>query len=557
MNETVQRGEYSRAMMVEKTCNRILKRDFEGLKKYFKNIVDNKYDCIIFISRRCYILYQMIAIIERWNCNEIYTDLGIYAMRKKIAKCKRVIVVDDIGFTGMSLTRVLKRIRKYTRFGCQISVSLYAKNKENIEALSKVKISKYKSIKVKDYCQLTNGQCQTLSFRLVSALLASGMPYTTFVYPIWGKIEKRIEKDYYKSYHVDTKRAILNEFKWDTSYIYQDNILWADKLSKFYCVRMYQNKGGEFVSFLPFMFMKDMETENVEKLYGNIADTFKELGKVKFADEMMEAMHEKQAWKKDAVEYMACVLSCFCSKALAETMKLEKNFKIRLEDSYVSLKGSFSEEFINVLKDCDEEFATAFFEKIIDKIDSIDIAKSYRKQKKYIYYEELKRYIETEALNKSAYDITSTIFEWMRKKSSENVLRSDEIRTINFDDLLILLRETKKYKEDEIYLAQIECWDRGIATYRFSYDEKNGIVSTCTVGEMSSLITSLKYQKIIREYYKAKLLFDDEMDELTQKNILKQVLEKIVDTDEYTTSDIKKFWEILDERQESLYGMLI
>lgn len=92
MNEIVQRGEYSRAMMVEKTCNRILKRDFEGLKKYFKNIVDNKYDCIIFISRRCYILYQMIAIIEGWNCNEIYTDLGIYAMRKKLLNAKGLLL---------------------------------------------------------------------------------------------------------------------------------------------------------------------------------------------------------------------------------------------------------------------------------------------------------------------------------------------------------------------------------------------------------------------------------------------------------------------------------
>ena len=151
----------SRIMMIKNECTKILKGDFEELRKFFKNIIAGKYDCIVFISRRCYILFQMYALIEGWKSDVICTDLGIYAMRNKLKMCKTLMVVDDIGFTGVSMKNVLRRIKEYTPYTCKISAILYASNKKNIDQLSNIKLRFMKKVNVKNYCQLTEMRCMT------------------------------------------------------------------------------------------------------------------------------------------------------------------------------------------------------------------------------------------------------------------------------------------------------------------------------------------------------------------------------------------------------------
>lgn len=53
-------------------------------------------------------------------------------------------------------------------------------------------------------------------------------------------------------------------------------------------------------------------------------------------------------------------------------------------------------------------------------------------------------------------------------------------------------------------LAQIECWDIGIATYRLHYDWQNGLADICSAGEISSVINQIKYQKLIKKFHEKK-----------------------------------------------------
>lgn len=58
-----------------------------------------------------------------------------------------------------------------------------------------------------------------------------------------------------------------------------------------------------------------------------------------------------------------------------------------------------------------------------------------------------------------------------------------------------------KYPRQVILAAQIECYDIGIVTYGFEYEDAVGIVAKCGIGERSSVLLSLKFGDIIHKYF--------------------------------------------------------
>ncbi len=543
---------FSGQELIKKECQVILRDEYDNIKNYFKNVIDQKYDCIVFISRRCYVLFLMFAIIEGWTCKAACTDLGIFYKRDQLKKYKKVIVIDDIGFTGTSMKGVLKKVKRYVPFYCKISAGIFALNISKKNQILDMKIGWFRKIKVKCYCQLTDRQCQSLSTKLVSAILASGIPYTTFVYPIWGTIVNA--KPNFQTMEFPDKNTFLKEHKWITSYVLDINNDWGKKLSSFQCVRIY--KKDTYICYLPFLFMRGIKVDKIDLFYNSVARIFENLGKETIAKEIVQALSETNKLKNDAVEYLSNMMSCFLSRALAVSLDIPKYVDVQLGLDRLFLMGSFSNEFCNFINDFDKEFINQFFKKFLELIGDIDTYLPDEISPIYIYYDKLSSFVKD---NKSRYikefDMMCAIFEWMKNEALKNVSESSRIQTILINDLVSILK-TEEYDEKKIYLAQIECWDRGVATYRFSYDNQIGIVANCGVGEMSSNISALKYQALVRKFFNEEIMCGELLNEEKGKKVLTQICDEAITNQEYTTEDIEQFKKILNQQQYSLYSLL-
>ena len=238
-----------------------LGKEVERLSDFFEKIIKGNYDCIVIISRRCYVIFQMFAILYDWDFDNIITDLGIYANKKKLATCNNIIVVDDIGYTGNSMKRVLKRIKKYIPIQCKINAWIYAIDKRYAKQVLNIKLNTFTKIDIKCRCQLMDVQCHELSINLISAILEAGMPYTTFVYPIWGGVEQDISNVYQLSQSKNEDQRFI-KYKWQTQYLNIErnvNIQWVKNISKYSCVRIYKSlRNDNLECFLPFLFLKEI-----------------------------------------------------------------------------------------------------------------------------------------------------------------------------------------------------------------------------------------------------------------------------------------------------------
>lgn len=537
-----------------------LEKEFERLSSFFKNIMTENYDCIVIISRRCYVVFLMFTILYDWNFDNIITDLGIYANRKKLETSNKIIVVDDIGYSGNSIKRVLKRIKKYVPMRCKINACLYAVKKSNAKKILNIWLNIIKKINLKCRCQLIDVQCHELSINLVSAILEAGMPYTTFVYPIWGETVQDIGKDY-QLLKIRNKDQRFNLHKWETQYLNIEkniNKHWVSDISKYSCVRIYRTLGDKNLEcFLPFLFLKEIKDCNLDVWFTNMADSFRILGENEIAEEIEEALKAKTKWKKDAVEYLACMFSCFCSKASAEILNLKKylnSSNVQIENSF---RGSFSPNVINLLKKCDSDFADRFFDVFSPRVSRLDIFSSNKLEKINKPFQGLKKYVLQNYKNMDVFEMTRSIFKWLKSHDSDFAFNRHERKALRLDDIVYILKEVADYDIESIYLAQIECWDVGIATYRFSYERGNGLVVKCIAGEISSVLTILKYKHLVRCFFDK--VYENQLNSnaKTQNDILADVYQTAIDEKQYTEQEIEEFKSILKDRNGSIYSLLI
>lgn len=545
---------------IRKAVESCLEDSSVSLHDFFKQIVEGDYDLIVFVSRRCYILFQMFAMIENWSYDNICTDLGIYMNRKKLMSCSSVIVVDDIGYTGNSIRKVLRQIRGYVPKSCKVIAALYAVNRGTADkVLNAGKFFGKEQIKCR--FQFTSRKCFEISVQFVAAILAAGVPYTTFVYPIWGKVSRQINNDY-TLLPSKNKMNLFKRYKWKTSYLNLEDVekvSYISSISDCSCVRIYKDcQSKEIEYFLPFIFLKGVKADKVDVWSKCIAKIFSDLGREELAQEIEEAINEGKKNRKDALEYIACIVVCLCTKALSEVLDLSQYLRIQEEGIYEGLKGSFSSTVLSTLKTCDTEFASLFLGRLSDEAGDGDGYYQEDKEHRGTETEYIKKYVLENCMELDVYETTYEIFKWLKSNKSDQYFGRTESKAIYVDDMVSVLKEVRGFNLKDIYLAQMECWDIGIATYRLVYDAQRGIVGRCSAGEMSAVVPALKYQELIRRYFTEKLKIDFwEDNDKKQNEILEIVLNNACEEGKYTEKELAEFREIVKERRGSLYGMLI
>lgn len=528
------------------------------ISKFFEHIFSEGFDCIIFVSRRCYIIYLIFAIIEKWEHKKVFvcTDLGVFANRNKLLNCKKIAIVDDVGYTGASVRNILRKIKKYVSHKCEIVAIMYALNKRNASQIIRKGAFGSKRSNIKSRFWLTELQCKQLSIRLVNTILESGMPYTTFVYPLMGKLANDIDNIF-----IIHDSSVSSERKWKTQYL---NILDTEEnkrilsIGDYGLIRAYKNKKDlQMVTFLPFIFLKSIRADKIDVWYCKIAQTFLKMDSPEFAKEIYDALATKEKWKPDAIVYLACFFSCFCSKALAELCELRQYLEEYNKSAERTFEGSFSVEALKVIQKCDKKYAIEFFDELFkDKKSICDIFNNTVKRDEKLL-RALKKYINDQCSDKNTYETTSMIYSWLKGKDSDKFFEKGDVKAVYLDDLIYVMKAFEQYKEEDIFLAQIECWDLGIATYRFYFDKRKGLLAKCTAGEMSATVEMVKYQYIIREFFNKRYCFEEPYVNMERSVLLNSIMEEALKEGKYTESEMANFRKIIDERNGSLFGLLI
>ena len=170
----------------------------------------------------------------------------------------------------------------------------------------------------------------------------------------------------------------------------------------------------------------------------------------------------------------------------------------------------------------------------------------------YAKIEDLKDYVRNKK-DTPVFEVTCGLFNLMRKLSDKD----KKLKSIAFDEIFNLLRNEGEYDAEAIYLAQIECWDRGIATYSFEYSEKKGIIAKCCVGEMSSVIYMLHFSDLLRKFYEKNFFCEKNLtDEQRQKNLL-DVIEEEKNGGRISEEEIEILYELIQGQQGGIYNLLI
>lgn len=97
----------------------------------------------------------------------------------------------------------------------------------------------------------------------------------------------------------------------------------------------------------------------------------------------------------------------------------------------------------------------------------------------------------------------------------------------------------------------------GIATYRFYYDKRRGLLAKCTAGEMSTTLEMVKYQYIVQKFYEKRYCNLEPYVNMERNALLNLIIEETLQEGKYTESEITNFRKILEERNGSLLGLLI
>lgn len=514
---------------MEKCLKEILGDEYSLLKDFFDVIRHDAADYIIFISRRCFVLYQMISYIENWKRDNVISDRGIWTYRNSIKQAYRIVLADDILIWGSAmqnayqlLDSVLDSKRKY-----EVKKVIYCGYAEN---------DKNNIADIHFFSKRSMRECRVLTNKLARSIMESGIPYTTFLYPFYGRDCERENMD--RNDALTFKKVKATEGKWDSYYDFKlDTKLqnMVECLCDGACVRYYHQSMDGFLCVIPFAFISDVKDQKMDFFYGNISECCHKSGWKELAEEIEKTALEES---KEKWVYLSMLLSCILSRVIGVVEHLDVNFgeECDREITWKSLEGVFSRRIIECVEKLNEEGCAIFAEEI-----------SCRQE---IWNSCLDRLSNKDGKgdHNACLDELLTQFGEMRLEY-ENSHKSEDKR---IDCHALYEQYSGRYPRQTILAAQIECYDVGIVTYGFEYEDTDGIVAKCGIGERSSVLFALKFSNLIHKYFIVNSETENKsgvLNDIQRKNNLDRILE----SEEMTTDEKKVFWTGIRNNVENIY----
>ena len=481
---------------MQDNLRKVLLNDYEYLLDYFETIKNRKADYTIFISRRCYILYQMFALVFEWNENNVISDRGMWCNREGLREAENVVIADDMMLSGTAIKSILDKLEMYLNKNCKRQVVVFCRCNNCPNEVS--------NHQIKSYCVRTVHDCTILTDKLVKSIQSNGMPYAVFVYPVYGVIKKQKDDIWNVLKEIKNKDIFNSEqIKWDTriyfGFIDEIKIL-QECLCTDACLRVYKKEEENLICIIPFAFLKNVKKSFIKEYFIQIKECFESAGGVLFAKEIISVLNDNaQKFENEKYTYLASLIVCYLSKILGVLFDIGTMFEEKIPaitDNIIL--GSFSDEIVDELNRIDKDSAKSFIAELSNRSELIkECVQTEDDNSIYhnFYYNEL---VESEDSKNDCEDVLVDLFHIMRLKFNEG--GSEQFRYIYCDEIASLLKS--KFAMEEIHASEINVWDQGIATYDFCYDDIMGLKSRCGIGERSVLIFSLKYQSELNQFFK-------------------------------------------------------
>ena len=469
---------------------KILDMEYQILLSFYCEIREDAADYVIFVTRRCYILYHIFSYIEGWeslNSPTIISDRGIWFKRLDLQMASKILVVDDILWYGNTINNVKTKLRKYINIDCKIRTLVYCifdntlMNKEEIEY----------------WCVRDRFACGQLSDRLVRCIIENGIPYSTFVYSWYGtaidsKLDNLCSNENDSLIHTLPLQVAGNAW---SQYYYFDlperiqNVISC--FSKSSCLRIYTD-GANNYCIMPFSFVKSVKSDKIEDFFKNIQEIINNSGNKILSQEFENALHDSdKSYYEEKWPYLMTLLSCLLSRYIGIEMSLDKLFgnNYNAEIEKLAIMGSFPERVTDEIINLDKNFTDNFTQQVKNY---------YSKWDEYFIKDSLPDRKLDSKEEMTCVDALISIFH--NKRIEFDNSQDEEKKYLTCSEILENLY-SKSYTKNEIYAAQISCWDQGIAGYVFKYIAGKGIISINGLGERSSLIISLRNKKSLDKYF--------------------------------------------------------
>ncbi|MBD5358718.1 MAG: hypothetical protein HDR88_17305 [Bacteroides sp.] len=542
---------------VSNNVKSVLKTDYNKIENFFRKVQDSNADYIIFISRRCYILYQIYALIMGWSKENILSDRGLWSHRSQLRKARSVAVADDMILHGKAMSKVFTRIRKYVPSSCSIKLYVYCVYNNTMDMVRENGIETF-SVR-------TSQDCKKLTEKLVRCILINGMPYTTFTYIWYGTIREKIygpATENSRSVIRFKKDVCEDSFKWATYFDFEISEIinpLIEAVCDGACLRYYKHENMQTV--IPFVFIKKIKSQYIEKYYDIMQECFREIGRELIADEF-EVVREDGSGRQEGVVYLASLLECWITRIIGVVQHVDDMFDVNFYSLVTkrNMEGTFSAPILQEISSADWETSVKFINLISNRVDEFkvctcealdDIFVHSNMKYKAIVAEYVKEIDKSDiaCMADICRDIVINILEDMRLQY--DLHEEDACRYIECNEIINLLKGY--FDLPMIFAAQIDTWDQGMAAYEFDYAEESGICGRIGIGERSALIFAMKYGRIIRKYFAWQTLAWGYEGSLTQERKIHYLSELLEAEEQLSDYDKDFFRNTVRNGTECLY----
>lgn len=245
----------------------ILGLDFYGIFDYFDKILRKEFQYIVLMSRRCLVLYQLYTTLFEKQMEDIQkksivmSDKALPYYWPFLEKNSKLAIVDDIVVHGRTVCKIYDLIEN-ERKDIEIQIFGYTAN-QDVDCIPE----SLNNIFNISYFSSTN-EWRKLSNHIVDAIIASNIPYTSFITSFFqykvpslmDALRKREGLIVVENTDVTQKeQGVLSycvyEKNWEKPELFKE-------ISLGECIRFYWNQKIEKLTVIPYVFIKTLtETE--------------------------------------------------------------------------------------------------------------------------------------------------------------------------------------------------------------------------------------------------------------------------------------------------------
>lgn len=465
----------------------ILGEYYEDFKAFFKKwIQDCGHEYKVFMSRRCFVLYQIFQLILMENGEEIdnssqiiITDKGIVRHEDGLRKAKSLLLVDDVLIFGRTLNSMYDKLKKLSP-QAQIEIAVYIKNGGDLcikqELISKVWFRFEEETNI----------WREFSDRLVYCIYATNMPYTAFVNSYYKKAEQEEAEAVENRFSALKCYDVSNEFQ--QKYGLSAKVCFPEKEEKYplfqticrkCCVRVYYSNRCNKLLVIPYVFLKDIPMESLDKLCDWLVELLPDF-QDDFQIKSSISVGDEAAYK---ARLLTCVFSYIYGALFAHELGISTS---EWMDDRDTVQKSFHDNVVEKLLGLSVET----MKKIVSEKAAPEMLCEDAIQAWYKWCEKDINNLRMEA------SLKESLYAYFRMEGDADEKRAKEKKEKLPGSTVGAILEIFKGQgdEEELYACLINTWDSGCASFDWAVSEDGQYLTGInTEGEQN-------FRQIIEKY---------------------------------------------------------